>query len=73
MEEVFINFTTEPSELTQYWGNRFFEDTNSFLCIRTQEKEVVTPQETDPDLPMSIQESLMKAWVEGGLLQDSRH
>ena len=29
----------------------------------------VTPQETDPDLPVSVQESLMEAWVSSGLLQ----
>ena len=29
----------------------------------------MTPQETDPDLPMSVQESLVEAWVGGGLLQ----
>ena len=36
---------------------------------RTQEKGAVTPQETDPDLPVSVQESLAEAWVGGGLLQ----
>ena len=29
----------------------------------------MTPQETDPDLPMSVQESPAEAWVGGGLLQ----
>ena len=29
----------------------------------------MTPQETDPDLPVSVQESLAEAWVGGGLLQ----
>ena len=29
----------------------------------------MTLQETDPDLPVSVQESLMEAWVDGGLLQ----
>ena len=29
----------------------------------------MTPQETDPDLPMSVQESPAEAWVSGGLLQ----
>ena len=29
----------------------------------------MTPQETDPDLPMSIQESLVEAWVGGAVLQ----
>ena len=28
-----------------------------------EEKEAVTPQETDPDLPMSVQESPVEAWV----------
>ena len=29
----------------------------------------VTPQETDPDLPVSIQESPVEAWVGSGLLR----
>ena len=29
----------------------------------------MTPQETDPDLPMSVQESQAEAWVSGGLVQ----
>ena len=29
----------------------------------------MTPQETDPDLPLSVQESLAEAWVSGGLWQ----
>ena len=39
------------------------------MCTRTQEKEAMTPQETDPDLPGSVQESPVEAWVGGGLLQ----
>ena len=38
----------------------------NLVCIRTQEKGAVTPQETDPDLPVSVQESLVEAWVSGG-------
>ena len=38
------------------------------MC-RIQEEGGVTPQETDQDLPVSVQESLAKAWVSGGLLQ----
>ena len=38
------------TELPQDWGNRP-------LCIRTQKKGTVTPQETKPDLPVSVQES----------------
>ena len=29
----------------------------------------MTPQDTDPDLPMSVQESLAEAWVSGGMGQ----
>ena len=29
----------------------------------------MTPQETDPDLPVTVQESLAKAWVGSGLVQ----
>ena len=29
----------------------------------------MTLQETDPDLPVSVQESLAEVWVSGGLLQ----
>ena len=42
-------------------------------CTRTQEKGAVTPQETDPNLPVSVQESLVEAWVGGGLLQSQKH
>ena len=41
----------------------------NLVCTRTQEKGEVTPHKTDPDFPMSIQESLVEAWVSGGLLQ----
>ena len=34
-----------------------------FVCTRSQEKGAVTPQETDPDLPGSVQESPAEAWV----------
>ena len=72
MEEVAINPTMELPELTQDWGNRLLEGTNRTLdpeCTRTQEKGAVAPQETDPDLPRSVQESPVEAWVGGGLLQ----
>ena len=29
----------------------------------------MTPQETDPDLAVSVQESLVEAWVSGSLLE----
>ena len=33
------------------------------MCTRTQEKGAVTPQETEPDLPVSVRESPVEAWV----------
>ena len=41
----------------------------NLVCTRTKEKGAVTPQETDPALPISVQETLVEAWVDGGLLQ----
>ena len=43
------------------------------MCTRTQEKGALTPQETEPDFPGSVQESLAEVWVSGGLLQGSGH
>ena len=45
----------------------------NLVCTRTQEKGVVTPQETDPDLPVSVQASPVEVWVGGGLLQSWEH
>ena len=39
------------------------------MHTRTQEKGAVTPQETDPDLPVSVQESLVEVRVNSGLPQ----
>ena len=39
------------------------------MCTRTQEIGAVTPQETDPDLPVSAQESSVEVWVGRGLAQ----
>ena len=41
--------------------------------IRSQEKEAVSPQETEPDLPVSVQESPAEAWVDSGLLWGQGH
>jgi len=46
-EEVAINPTIEPSELTQDWERNSWAQTE-IVCTRTQEKEAVTPQETCP-------------------------
>ena len=72
MEEVTVNLTTELPELTQDWETDL-EDTDRNLCTRTQEKGAVTPQETDPDLPVSVWESPAEVWISGGLLQGWGH
>ena len=49
------------------------EHKQNFVCTRTQEKGAVTPQETEPDLPVSVQESPAEAWVNSGLLRGQGH
>ena len=39
----------------------------NLVCTRTQEEGAVTPQKTEPDLPVSVQESLAETWVNSGL------
>ena len=41
----------------------------NIMHTRTQEKGAVTPQETDPDLLVIVQVSLVEAWVDSGLLR----
>ena len=41
----------------------------NFVHTRTQEKGAVTLLETDPDMPVSLQESPVEAWITSGLLQ----
>ena len=45
----------------------------NLVCSRTQEKGAVIPQETDPDLPVSVQESLVEVWVSSVLLKGQGH
>ena len=73
LKEVTINPSIEPPELTQDWGNTLGGQKQNLVCTRTQEKGAVTPQETDPDLPVSVQESLAEVWVVSGLLQGLGH
>ena len=40
----------------------------NLVHTRTQEKGAVTPQETEPDLPVSVQESLVEVCVKSNLL-----
>ena len=48
-------------------------DKQNLVCTRTQEKEAVTLQETDPDFLMRVQEFLVEVWVDSGLFQGQGH
>ena len=61
------------TELTQDSGDRLGGHKRNLVCTRTQKKGAVTPQETDPDLPVSVQESPAETWVGSGLLQCLGH
>ena len=53
--------TIELPELTHGWGNSSLGGVGHTQNLkRTQEKGAVTPQETDPDLPVHVQESLAR-------------
>ena len=41
----------------------------NLVLTRTPDKGAVTPQETEPDLPVSVQQSLVETWFDSGLLQ----
>ena len=43
------------------------------MPTRTQEKGVVTPRETEPDLSVSVQESLVQVWIDSDLLWGQGH
>ena len=43
------------------------------VCTRTKEKGTMSPRGTEPDLPMSVQESLAEPWVDSGLLWGKGH
>ena len=45
----------------------------NLVCTRTQGKGAVTPKETEPDLPVSVQQSQVELWVDSGLLQGQGH
>ena len=45
----------------------------NLVCTRSQEKGAVTPQETEPDLPVSVQKSPAEAWVDSGLMRGQGH
>ena len=45
----------------------------NLVPTRTQEKGAVTPQETEPDVPVSVQKSPVEAWLDDGLPRGQGH
>ena len=65
LEEVSINPTNIYTGLEKQTLGGHKEN---LVCTRTQEKGAITPQETDPNMPVSVQESLAEVCVGSGLL-----
>ena len=63
-----LNPTIEPPELTGLGKQTLGEHKQKLVLTRTQENGAVTPQGTDPDLPVSVQDSPTEAWVSSDLL-----
>ena len=61
------------TELPQDWENTLGGHKQKLVFTRTQEKGTVSTEETEPDLPVSVQESLTEACVGSGLLQGQGH
>ena len=54
------------AELPQDWGNRLLTlggHKQNLVCTGTQEKGAVISQETELDMPVSVREPPMEAWV----------
>ena len=45
----------------------------NLVHTRIQEKGIVSPQNTEPDLPVRVQESQAEAWVNSGLIWGQEH
>jgi len=54
------------TELPQDWGNTLGGHKQNLVCTRTQKKGAVTQIETEPNLPVSVQESLGETWIDSG-------
>ena len=61
------------TELPQDWGSRLFEGTTKPRVYQHPGERSTDPRGTDPDLPVSVQESPAEACVLGGLLQGRGH
>ena len=72
------NLTLEASGIWLQYFHRTGKQTlgghkQNHVHTRSQEKEAVSPEETEPDLPVSAQESPEKAWVNNSWLWGQGH
>ena len=63
-----LNFKVSRNSLQNFHRTGERETLEGLVCIRTQEKGVVTLQEAEPDLPVYAWESLAEVWVNSDLL-----
>ena len=72
---VGLHRTVQLQLLQHYWSGTDLNycDIEWFALEKNRNHSAVTPQETDPDLLVSVQESPVEAWVGGGLLQGWGH
>ena len=61
------------TDIPQDWGNKLSESQENLVYTRTQEKGAVISQETEPDLPVSVQESPVKAGFAVACHRGQRH
>ena len=61
------------TDIPQDWGNKLSESQENLVYTRTQEKGAVISQETEPDLPVSVQESPVKAGSAVACHRGQRH
>ena len=74
LEEIAINPTIKSHQNLHRTGETDTWMAQTKPCVHQDQGERSSdPQETDPDLPVSVQESLAEAWVNGSLLQDRGH
>ena len=55
-----------------WWAENLGRHKQNLVCITTQGRGAVSPQETEPDLPVSVWASPAEAWVGSGPPQGER-
>ena len=70
LKSLFQHHSSKASILQH---SAFFIAQLSYPYMTTRKNPNLTPKETDPDFPVSVQESPAEAWVGGGLLWGRGH